>query len=186
MPLAHCPLCDTKPVPVRGEVVTFVASDFACPVCGEALDLGPRLLDQRLRRTYAMYRARHGLLTPHSIRRLRLALGLSRRALARALDWSWIAPDPGGGRSAARLVSHATPRPGLGQCRTTLRKGRFVMTRSRPRRVKPSLAVREHLRRVLPRAMPVPPSRSHRPAKGPGSYRRRPKHPRVTGCASAN
>lgn len=51
------------------------------------------------------------------------------------------------------------------------------MTRHRPRRVKASAAVRAHLRRVLPRAMPVPPSRPHRPAKGPGSYRRQSKHP---------
>ncbi len=53
------------------------------------------------------------------------------------------------------------------------------MTHRRPRRVQAPPAVRAHLRRLLPRAMPVPPSRTHRPAKGLGSYRRRPKHPRA-------
>ena len=52
------------------------------------------------------------------------------------------------------------------------------MTHRRPRRIQAPPALRAHLRRVLPRAMPVPPSRPHRPAKGLGSYRRRPKHPR--------
>ncbi len=60
------------------------------------------------------------------------------------------------------------------------------MARPPRRSITASRAVREHLRRVLPRAMLVPPSRSHRPAKGPGSYRRRPKHPRLTGSASAD
>ena len=48
--------------------------------------------------------------------------------------------------------------------------------RHRPRQVTAPAAVRAHLRRILPRAMPVPPSRSHRPAKGPGSYQRPAKH----------
>lgn len=43
-------------------------------------------------------------------------------------------------------------------------------------RVTAPAAVRAHLRHVLPRAMPVPPSRPHQPAKGPGSYQRHPKH----------
>ncbi len=43
-------------------------------------------------------------------------------------------------------------------------------------RVTAPAAVRAHLRHVLPRAMPVPPSRPHQPAKGPGSYRRQAKH----------
>lgn len=102
MSLAYCPACDAEPaaptavarvvtLTVRGEPVTVSVPHFLCPACGGNLAIGGQLLDRRLRRVYAAYRARYGLLTPHAIRRLRLALGLSRRALAQELDWPWLA-----------------------------------------------------------------------------------------------
>ena len=96
-----CPSCGvtltptavTRPLtlPVFGESVTASAPFWVCPACGADRDGGVPLLDRQLRRVYAVYRTRHGLLTPHGIRRLRRALGLSRHDLAQTLGWPVLA-----------------------------------------------------------------------------------------------
>jgi len=90
----YCPKCGSfqetyevtseQTLPVRGENVTVSATVRHCSVCEEAL-VSEECDSATLEKAYAVYRERHGLLTPQEIRSIREGYDLSQRAMARLL-----------------------------------------------------------------------------------------------------
>lgn len=95
----YCPNCDcerelrrearSETYTVRKDAVSVEGEVSICAVCGEHV-LDPKRDDDLLRRVYAEYRGRHGLLGPEQIREKRGVYGLSQRALSRLLGWGPI------------------------------------------------------------------------------------------------
>jgi len=71
---------------VRGEQITVDARVAVCRTCGEDIGLG-ELDDATFRAAYAIYRARHDLLSPEQIKAIRTKYGLGQKAFARLLGW---------------------------------------------------------------------------------------------------
>ena len=71
---------------VRGERITVDARVAVCRTCGEDIGLG-ELDDATFRAAYAIYRARHDLLSPEQIKAIRTKYGLGQKAFARLLGW---------------------------------------------------------------------------------------------------
>lgn len=90
----YCPKCGSfqetcevtaeQTLPVRGENITVSGTVLHCSVCEEAL-VSEEHDSATLEKAYALFRERHGLLTPQEIRSIREGYGLSQRALARWL-----------------------------------------------------------------------------------------------------
>ena len=74
---------------VRGEPIEVQSQVVVCRNCGnEIFDM---VADEaNVKKAYAAYRSKHGLLTPDEIRAIRETYGLSQRALARAMGWGLI------------------------------------------------------------------------------------------------
>jgi len=60
-----------------------------CAICGEEVT-EMKMGDAILERAYAVYRLRHGILSPEQIRVLRESTGLSQRGFARLLGWDEV------------------------------------------------------------------------------------------------
>ena len=71
---------------VRGEDVEFDQTVAACPVCGSVIG-DTRVESANLERAYAVYRQRHGIMTPGAIKDLRLSYGLSLREFSKFLGF---------------------------------------------------------------------------------------------------
>lgn len=71
---------------VRGERITVDAQVAVCRTCGEDIGLG-ELDDATFQAAYAVYRARHDLLSPDKIKAIRSKYGLGQKAFARLLGW---------------------------------------------------------------------------------------------------
>jgi len=71
---------------VRGERITVDARVAVCRTCGEDIGLG-ELDDATFQAAYAIYRARHDLLSPEQIKAIRTKYGLGQKAFARLLGW---------------------------------------------------------------------------------------------------
>ena len=92
----YCPRCESfvetyeetveQSIAVRGESATVSGVVRHCSMCKEAL-VSEEHDSAILERAYAIYRKRHGLLTPHEIRAIRESYGLSQRSMARLLGW---------------------------------------------------------------------------------------------------
>jgi putative zinc finger/helix-turn-helix YgiT family protein len=90
----YCPKCGSfqetyevtaeQTLPVRGENITVSGTVRRCSVCEEAL-VSEEHDSAILEKAYALFRERHGLLTPQEIRSIREGYGLSQRAMARLL-----------------------------------------------------------------------------------------------------
>ena len=90
----YCPTCESfvetveetvsQTIPVRGESITVSGTVLHCALCEEAL-VSEEHDSATLDRAYALFRERHGLLTPQEIRSIREGYGLSQRSMARLL-----------------------------------------------------------------------------------------------------
>ena len=99
MKKTYCPQCASfvepyeetveQDIVVRGDSVTVPGIIQYCPTCKEAL-VSEEHDSATLERAYAVYRKRHGLLTPQEIRAIRESYGLSQRSMARLLGWGDI------------------------------------------------------------------------------------------------
>ena len=88
----YCPACGKRQetivvrkketYPVRGEPITIIANVCTCACCGEEI-MTIECDDENLRRAYAKYRAKHGLLQPKEIKALRQRLGVSAEEFAK-------------------------------------------------------------------------------------------------------
>jgi putative zinc finger/helix-turn-helix YgiT family protein len=76
-------------LPVRGEDVEVDASVAVCTECGEDVWVD-ELEDATLARAFDAYRARHHLLLPTEMRRIRQQWGLGQRAFSQLLGWGEI------------------------------------------------------------------------------------------------
>lgn len=75
--------------PVRGESIEVDSKVCICSTCGE--EIFCKELDyENLEKVYAVYRGKHGLLSPNDIRTIRERYGLSQRGLSRVLGWGDI------------------------------------------------------------------------------------------------
>ena len=71
---------------VRGERIVVDARIAVCRTCGDDIGLG-ELDDATFQAAYAIYRARHDLLSPEQIKAIRTKYGLGQKAFARLLGW---------------------------------------------------------------------------------------------------
>ncbi len=97
--MKYCPKCEAvrdckvepraETYPVRGEEIEIEANVLVCPICGE--DVFDKELDaSNLQKVYDVYRAKHDLLAPWEIRKIRERYGLSQRGMSRLLGWGEI------------------------------------------------------------------------------------------------
>lgn len=92
----YCPECDAEVhaclnmrqaiLSVRGEDVAFTETVAACPNCGTIIG-DARIEGENLEHAYAVYRSRHGIMSPDEIRSLRTSYGLSLREFSRFLGF---------------------------------------------------------------------------------------------------
>ena len=90
----YCPVCgneqEVKPVKkeetysVKGEQITIQATVCTCAQCGEEL-MSFEYDDDNLRKAYAEYRTRYGMLQPHEIKTIREKYGISQVNFARII-----------------------------------------------------------------------------------------------------
>lgn len=90
----YCPVCGNEQevklvkkeetYPVKGEQITIQATVCTCAQCGEEL-MSFEYDDDNLRKAYAEYRTRHGLLQPHEIKAIREKYGISQVNFARII-----------------------------------------------------------------------------------------------------
>jgi putative zinc finger/helix-turn-helix YgiT family protein len=66
---------------VKGEDISVVSEIPVCPKCGEKIG-DSRLEADNVKRAYDIYRARHNLVSPSDIKKLRSKYGISQRSLA--------------------------------------------------------------------------------------------------------
>lgn len=96
VPAECCPSCNEyravtvqkrkETFPVRGEPIEIISDVLVCNVCG--IEIYDDILDSaNLERAYTIYRKRHGLLGPKSIKRLREEHRMSQREFADLLGW---------------------------------------------------------------------------------------------------
>lgn len=90
--MKYCPVCNREQdilliqkeetYPVKGEPTTINAIVCTCAHCGEEI-MTEEYDDDNLRKAYAKYRTRHGLLQPEEIKAIRESYGVSQVAFAR-------------------------------------------------------------------------------------------------------
>ena len=74
---------------VRGDDITVETSVVVCTVCDEDI-FDPDYDDATLKKAYALYRSKHGILSPGKIKTIRNQYGLSQRGLSHLLGWGEI------------------------------------------------------------------------------------------------
>lgn len=92
--MKYCPTCKCEQeillvqkeetYPVKGEPITINATVCTCVHCGEEI-MTEEYDDDNLRKAYAKYRSRHGLLQPEEIKAIREQYGVSQVAFARII-----------------------------------------------------------------------------------------------------
>lgn len=92
--MKYCPVCNCEQeillvqkeetYPVKGEPITINATVCTCAHCGEEI-MSIEYDDDNLRKAYAKYRSRHGLLQPEEIKAIREQYGVSQVAFARMI-----------------------------------------------------------------------------------------------------
>lgn len=92
--MKYCPVCNCEQeillvqkeetYPVKGESITINATVCTCAYCGEEI-MSIEYDDDNLRKAYAKYRSRHGLLQPEEIKAIREQYGVSQVAFARII-----------------------------------------------------------------------------------------------------
>ena len=92
--MKYCPVCNCEQevllvqkretYPVKGEPTTINAIVCTCAHCGEEI-MTEEYDDDNLRKAYAKYRSRHGLLQPEEIKAIREQYGVSQVAFARII-----------------------------------------------------------------------------------------------------
>ena len=90
----YCPTCECEQeillvqkeetYPVKGESTTINAIVCTCAHCGEEI-MSFEYDDDNLRKAYAKYRSRHGLLQPEEIKAIREQYGVSQVTFARII-----------------------------------------------------------------------------------------------------
>lgn len=92
--MMYCPTCECEQeillvqkeetYPVKGEPITINATVCTCAHCGEEI-MSIEYDDGNLRKAYAKYRSRHGLLQPEEIKAIREQYGVSQVEFARII-----------------------------------------------------------------------------------------------------
>ena len=92
----YCPECDAEvhahlrsqpaTLSVRGEDVCYTETIAVCPTCGETIG-DARVEGANLERAYAVYRAKHGIISPDEIRALRQSYRLPLREFSKFLGF---------------------------------------------------------------------------------------------------
>lgn len=92
--MMYCPTCECEQeillvqkeetYPVKGEPITINATVYTCAHCGEEI-MSIEYDDGNLRKAYAKYRSRHGLLQPEEIKAIREQYGVSQVEFARII-----------------------------------------------------------------------------------------------------
>jgi putative zinc finger/helix-turn-helix YgiT family protein len=72
--------------PVKGEPIRVKSRVRVCDECGDNM-FDEELDSQNLENAFAVYRARHGIISPSEIKAMREKYGLSQQNLARLLGW---------------------------------------------------------------------------------------------------
>lgn len=93
--MMYCPTCECEQeillvqkeetYPVKGEPITINATVCTCAHCGEEI-MSIEYDDGNLRKAYAKYRSRHGLLQPEEIKAIREQYGVSQVVFARMVE----------------------------------------------------------------------------------------------------